>query len=118
MSESFQADREPRELRGAFMNVDSHQANNPLHGWTLEKIVGFLVDHYGWVELGRRIKIRCFTSDPSVKSSLKFLRKTPWARKRSKTSSSWFSRDKPKVRLAPRVVAQGARVRFRIQFRF
>ena len=56
------------------------QANNPLHGITLEQIVNSLVDHYGWSELGKRINIRCFTSDPSVKSSLKFLRKTPWAR--------------------------------------
>ncbi len=56
------------------------QANNPLHGMTLEKIVNSLVKHYGWSELGKRINIRCFNSDPSVKSSLKFLRKTPWAR--------------------------------------
>jgi uncharacterized protein (DUF2132 family) len=56
------------------------QPNNPLHGLTLEKIVTSLVEHYGWEELGRRINIRCFNSDPSIKSSLKFLRKTPWAR--------------------------------------
>ena len=55
---------------------------DPLHGITLEKIVTGLSDHYGWEELGKRIKIRCFNSDPSVKSSLKFLRKTPWARKK------------------------------------
>lgn len=58
----------------------SDQVNNPLHGVTLEKVVTSLVDHYGWHELGQRINIRCFTSDPSLKSSLKFLRKTPWAR--------------------------------------
>jgi uncharacterized protein (DUF2132 family) len=58
------------------------QPNNPLHGYTLEKILNHLVDHFGWNELGERINIRCFTSDPSVKSSLKFLRKTPWARKK------------------------------------
>ena len=58
------------------------QPNNPLHGQTLEKIVNELVAHYGWSELSERIKIRCFSSDPSVKSSLKFLRKTPWARKK------------------------------------
>lgn len=58
------------------------QPNNPLHGITLEQIVNSLVDHYGWGELGKRINIRCFNSDPSVKSSLKFLRKTPWARKK------------------------------------
>lgn len=53
------------------------QANNPLHGVTLEKIVTTLVEHYGWEELGKRIDIRCFNSEPSVKSSLTFLRKTP-----------------------------------------
>lgn len=58
------------------------QANNPLHGITLEQIVNSLVEHYGWGEMGKRINIRCFNSDPSVKSSLKFLRKTPWARKK------------------------------------
>ena len=56
------------------------QANNPLHGITLEQIVTRLVDHYGWDTLARRININCFKSDPSVKSSLKFLRKTSWAR--------------------------------------
>jgi uncharacterized protein (DUF2132 family) len=58
----------------------STQKNNPLHGVTLEKIVTQLVDHFGWDELGKRIEIRCFHIDPSVKSSLSFLRKTPWAR--------------------------------------
>ena len=58
----------------------SPQPNNPLHGLTLETIVTRLVEHYGWNELGRRIEIRCFNYDPSVKSSLQFLRKTPWAR--------------------------------------
>jgi uncharacterized protein (DUF2132 family) len=54
--------------------------NDPLHGITLEMIVTELYKHYGWEELGRNIKVRCFTDDPSVKSSLQFLRKTPWAR--------------------------------------
>ncbi len=58
------------------------QPNNPLHGITLEQIVKNLVEYYGWEELGMRIDIRCFNSDPSVQSSLKFLRKTPWARKK------------------------------------
>ena len=58
------------------------QPNNPLHGKTLEAIVVYLVSYYGWEELGQRINIRCFNYDPSVKSSLKFLRKTPWARKK------------------------------------
>jgi uncharacterized protein (DUF2132 family) len=56
------------------------QARNPLHGLTLEAIVTALVAHYGWEALGKQIPVRCFTSDPSVASSLKFLRKTPWAR--------------------------------------
>ena len=56
------------------------QINNPLHGITLEKMLHELVDGLGWAEMGRRIPIRCFTHDPSIKSSLKFLRKTPWAR--------------------------------------
>ncbi len=62
--------------------MSEQQVNNPLHGVTLERIVNSLVEDYGWVTLGRRISIRCFNSDPSVKSSLKFLRKTPWARKK------------------------------------
>lgn len=56
------------------------QSKNPLHGMTLEAILTALVAHFGWAELGRRIPVRCFTHDPSVASSLKFLRKTPWAR--------------------------------------
>jgi len=60
--------------------MNEHQSKDPLHGLSLEKIVTSLFEHYGWEELGKRIDIRCFNSDPSVKSSLKFLRKTPWAR--------------------------------------
>ena len=56
------------------------QPNNPLHGVKLAEIVQYLVSVYGWEELGLRIKIRCFTTNPTIKSSLKFLRKTPWAR--------------------------------------
>jgi uncharacterized protein (DUF2132 family) len=56
------------------------QENNPMHGVTLEMIINRLVDNYGWEELGERIEINCFNFDPSVKSSLTFLRKTPWAR--------------------------------------
>ena len=56
------------------------QPNNPLHGITLEKMLNDLVDHYGWEYMGYNINIRCFTQDPSIKSSLKFLRHTPWAR--------------------------------------
>lgn len=60
--------------------MSAAQPNNPLHGLTLEAILVKLVDHYGWDELGYLIKINCFRNDPSVKSSLKFLRRTPWAR--------------------------------------
>ena len=62
--------------------MSEQQANNPLHGVTLEQIVNNLVEHYGWDQLGILIDIRCFNNDPSVKSSLKFLRRTPWARKK------------------------------------
>ncbi|WP_211343609.1 VF530 family DNA-binding protein [Neptunomonas concharum] len=62
--------------------MSTHQQNNPLHGLTLERIVTELEARYGWDELGSLINIRCFTSDPSIKSSLKFLRKTPWAREK------------------------------------
>ena len=56
--------------------------NDPLHGLTLEQILKTLVDRYGWPELANRIEVRCFMFDPSIKSSLKFLRQTPWARKK------------------------------------
>jgi len=58
------------------------QPNNPLHGVTLEMILTSLMEQYGWDELGKRIPIKCFTTNPSIKSSLKFLRRTPWARKK------------------------------------
>jgi uncharacterized protein (DUF2132 family) len=64
---------------GSSRNV-ARKPTDPMQGMTLEAILVELVDHYGWDELGRRVSIRCFTDDPSVKSSLKFLRKTPWAR--------------------------------------
>jgi uncharacterized protein (DUF2132 family) len=57
-------------------------SKDPLHGITLEMILNQLVEQYGWAELARRIPIRCFSNEPSIKSSLKFLRHTPWARKR------------------------------------
>lgn len=68
-----------------YMNSDvkvpsNSQANNPLHGITLEQILIFLVDTYGWIEMNRRVEINCFFSNPSIKSSLKFLRKNNWAR--------------------------------------
>lgn len=60
----------------------SEQKNNPLHGLSLEFIVKQLFFHYGWEELGNLVKIACFKNEPSLKSSLKFLRKTDWARKK------------------------------------
>jgi uncharacterized protein (DUF2132 family) len=60
--------------------ANKEQVNNPLHGVKLVDILERLVDEYGWEELGMRINIRCFNYDPSIKSSLKFLRRTPWAR--------------------------------------
>lgn len=62
--------------------MSTPQANNPLHGITLEMILTRLVDHYGWHRLGKTITINCFTKTPSIKSSLKFLRRTPWAREK------------------------------------
>jgi uncharacterized protein (DUF2132 family) len=58
------------------------QPNNPLHGITLQMIVTHLIEKYGWAALGKRIPIKCFNDNPSIKSSLKFLRRTPWARKK------------------------------------
>ena len=62
--------------------MTSEQPNNPLHGKTLEAILQHLVKQYGWKEMGLRIRIRCFNENPSIQSSLKFLRRTPWARKK------------------------------------
>ena len=62
--------------------MTTSQPNNPLHGITLETIVKHLVQQYGWAVLGTRIPIKCFTDNPSIKSSLTFLRRTPWARKK------------------------------------
>lgn len=60
--------------------MSASQPNNPLHGKTLENIVNYLVDFYGFEKLGQMIRIKCFNENPDVQSSLKFLRKTPWAR--------------------------------------
>lgn len=62
--------------------MEEKQPNNPLHGKTLEMVVTDLVNKYGWEELGRMIPVNCFINNPSIKSSLTFLRKTPWARKK------------------------------------
>ena len=62
------------------MNDNTPQPKNPLHGVTLERMLTELVEHYGWPALGEEVNIRCFQIDPSIASSLKFLRRTPWAR--------------------------------------
>lgn len=62
--------------------MSEKQTNNPLHGVSLKQIVNSLVEYYGWDQLGKQIEIRCFNVNPSLNSSLKFLRKTPWARKK------------------------------------
>ena len=62
--------------------MSTEQPNNPLHGVKLAEIVQYLVAEYGWEELGERIKINCFRSNPTIKSTLTFLRKTPWAREK------------------------------------
>ena len=69
------------------------QRHNPLHGVTLEAMVVALADYFGWDELGQRIPVRCFQSDPSVGSSLKFLRKTPWAREKVESLYLFVLRD-------------------------
>lgn len=66
------------------------QPNNPLHGITLEMILVRLLEKYGWEQMGRKIRIKCFLHEPSIKSSLVFLRKTPWARKKVE---DWYVRD-------------------------
>ncbi len=71
----------------------SPRTRDPLHGMTLEAIVTALVAHYGWDGLGERIPVRCFTSDPSMGSSLKFLRKTPWARDKVEALYRFMLRD-------------------------
>ena len=62
--------------------MSKEQPNNPLHGLTLENILTQLYDHYGWDKMGEQVKIACFTNNPSMTSSLKFLRKNPWAREK------------------------------------
>jgi uncharacterized protein (DUF2132 family) len=80
----------------------SHSSSqDPLHGVTLKMIVTQLEEKYGWEELGRRIKIKCFTNDPSINSSLKFLRRTPWARQKVETlylRTSWSANNIWKTR--------------------
>ncbi len=77
--------------------MTTSQPRNPLHGLTLEQIVTELVAHFGWPELAERIRIRCFATDPSVASSLKFLRKTPWARAKVEGLYLFMLRDRKRA---------------------
>lgn len=74
--------------------IAPEQPRNPLHGVKLEDIVTQLSEHYGWEDLGQRVPIRCFTFEPSVSSSLKFLRKTPWAREKVESLYLFMLREK------------------------
>ena len=78
--------------------MSAEQPRNPLHGITLEQIVNELVAHFGWAELGQQVRIRCFTDNPSVASSLKFLRKTPWARAKVESLYLFMLREKKRAR--------------------
>lgn len=78
--------------------MSTEQPRNPLHGITLEQIVIELVEHYGWAKLGEQVRIRCFTDNPSVPSSLKFLRKTPWARAKVESLYLFVLREKKRGR--------------------
>jgi len=73
------------------------QPGNPLHGITLETMVTELVAHFGWPDLGERIRIRCFSTDPSINSSLKFLRKTPWAREKVESLYLFMLRERARL---------------------
>ena len=73
------------------------QARNPLHGVTLEAMLNELVAHFGWPELGFQIHIRCFVLDPSIASSLKFLRKTPWAREKVESLYLFMRREQARI---------------------
>ena len=74
--------------------MSDEQPRNPLHGITLERIVTELVEFFGWPELGQQVQIRCFNENPSVASSLKFLRKTPWARAKVESLYLFMLREK------------------------
>ena len=78
--------------------MSTEQPRNPLHGITLEKIVTELVAHFGWPELGQQVRIGCFTDNPSVASSLKFLRRTPWAREKVESLYLFMLREKKRGR--------------------
>lgn len=78
----------------------AEKSNDPLHGKTLEMILRDLVDLYGWEEMARRIRINCFSFEPSIKSSLTFLRKTPWARQKVETLYIWSLKKIERMKIA------------------
>jgi uncharacterized protein (DUF2132 family) len=80
----------------------SEQPRNPRHGVTLAMMLQELVDHFGWAELGRQVPIRCFTSEPSFNSSLKFLRRTPWAREKVESLYLFMQREQTRQARAAR----------------
>ena len=84
----------PKKTAFVVASPAQEQKNNPLHGLTLEAIVIELVETYGWDELGKQIPIHCFAIDPSIKSSLNFLRKTPWAREKVESLYLFVQREK------------------------
>jgi len=77
------------------------QPRNPLHGMTLEALLGELVVHYGWPGLAQRVPLRCFSSEPSIASSLKFLRRTPWAREKVESLYLFMRREQRRDRAGP-----------------
>ena len=79
------------------MNEPREHPNDPLHGVTLERILTELVEHFGWRELAGMIEIRCFMFDPSVASSLKFVRKTPWARQKVESLYLWMKSEQTRL---------------------
>jgi uncharacterized protein (DUF2132 family) len=83
------------------MTESPAQPRNPLHGLTLEAIVTALVAHYGWAGLAQRVPLRCFSHEPSIASSLKFLRKTPWAREKVESVYLFMLRDARRTRPSP-----------------
>ena len=91
---NLSSDESPSQNENAQNENATPQKNNPLHGVTLQQILTELVDYFGWEELGNRISIRCFTQDASIQSSLKFLRKTPWAREKVESLYGFVLREK------------------------
>lgn len=85
---------EPTAMTDDAPDPPDRQPKNPLHGITLERIVTELVEHFGWAELGQQVRINCFTTDPSISSSLKFLRKSPWARAKVESLYLFMLRDR------------------------